>query len=302
MAARSPPCCPRWGVEGLGHRRFQYLNDLAPERFVVLAESYFDESNTHKGDDRLCVAGYVFLKDKAEEQAQRWANLLTKWELPYFHMVDCAHNVGVFEHLDKKECDLAAREAIQIIKDTASTGVYVTILESEYQEIVPQITGIGGAYDHLARDVITGVSKWIERNNFEGLMHYFFEAGTDTESHASWCIKDMMMSVPEIKKEACYAGHSFVEKILSPGAQAADLLAWHAGQDCKRALRGDPIRKDFASLTEIPHTGHHYTRQKLQEIADIIKTGIEAGGLTEKLLDEIGKHLRRAPPKRNKRG
>jgi hypothetical protein len=261
---------------------------------LVLAESYFDETNTHRGDDRLCVAGYVFMKDRAEEQAARWFEMLGRWGLPYFHMVDCAHNVGVFERLDKKECDLAAREAIQIIKDTASTGVYVTVLESEYQAIVPQITGIGTAYDALARDVITGVSAWIERNSFEGLMHYHFEDGVDTEAHASWCILQMMQD-PDIKRESCYAGHSFVPKAHSPGVQAADLLAWHAGQDCKRAMRGDPIRKDFASLTEIPHAGHHYTPPKLKMIADIINGEIEASGLTPTLLDEIGKLLRHGP-------
>ena len=63
--------------------------------------SHFDETNTHKGAERLCVAGYVFHKDKAEQQAIRWASLVDKWRVPYFHMVDCAHNTGVFGHLTK---------------------------------------------------------------------------------------------------------------------------------------------------------------------------------------------------------
>src|SRR3990167_10193799 len=166
---------------------------------LVLAGSYFDETNTHKGKERLCVAGYIFLKDAAEHQTIRWAALLDKWKLPYFHMVDCAHNTGVFAHLDATECDLAAREAIQIIKETASTGVCITVLESDYVELVPQVKFFGSAYDSCARDIITGVSSWIGRTNFKGHMHYTFEEGTDTGSHASWGIVQMMKE-PEIRR------------------------------------------------------------------------------------------------------
>jgi hypothetical protein len=272
---------------------------VVPENgcLLVLAESYFDETNTHQSDDRFCVAGYVFTKNAAEEQAGRWRGMLEKWGLPYFHMVDCAHGVGVFKHMNDDECDLAAREAIQIIKDTAGAGIYVTVLESEYLEIVPQHKFFGSAYDACARDTISGVSAWIERNNFEGSMHYYFEAGAETENNASYCILQMMGD-PDIRRESCYGGHSFVPKEQSPGAQAADVLAWHAGQDCKRALRGDPIRRDFASLIEIPHIGVHLTREKLHERARIINSMLKESGLTKELVDEIEKLARRTPKQR----
>jgi hypothetical protein len=261
---------------------------------IMLAESYFDETNTHKGNDRLCIGGYVFHKEKAEQQAIRWAELLTKWNLPYFHMVDCAHNIGVFAHLSPTECDLAAREAIQIIKDTAETGVAITVLESEYLEVMPDMKFFGSAYDSLARDVISGVSAWLEATAFKGAMHYYFEEGTATERNAGYCITQFMRD-PEIRKETCYEGHSFVKKIRSPGVQAADILAWHAGQDCKRALRGDPIRKDFASLTEIPHRVFHYTPEKLREIAGIIQSELAAAGLTQELAKSLDELARRMP-------
>ena len=250
---------------------------------LVLAESYFDESNTHGGTDRLCVGGYIFRKEKAEEHAERWGQMLTKWGLGCFHMVDCAHNVEEFERLSKDECDLAARDAIKIIKETASAGVCVTVLESDYNEIIPKFGFIGSAYDSSARDILTGVSAWMDAENFQGAMHYFFEAGADTENNASTCIMRMMTD-PELKAEARYAGHSFVPKKCSPGVQAADILAWHAGQDCKRALRGDPIRKDFASLCEIPHRVVHMTRQRLAEKAQVIKSALTEAGLTPELI------------------
>lgn len=258
---------------------------------LALAKSYFDETNTHKGAKRLCVAGYIFLKEDAEQQALRWAVLLDKWKLPHFHMVDCAHNCGIFGHLNETECDLAAREAIQIIKDTASAGIGITVSEAEYLEIIPAIELVGGAYDALARDVITGVATWIENTRFEGYMHYYFEEGTDTESNASFCIAQMVRD-KDIRKEACYDGHSFVPKMRSPGVQAADILAWHVGQDCKRRLQGRPMRKDFESLCEIQHKVLHITRDMLQERAQIIASELEKAGMTSEVADAVHKLLR----------
>lgn len=258
---------------------------------LALAESYFDETNTHKGAERLCVGGYIFVKDDAEAQAMRWAALLEKWKLPYFHMVDCAHNCGVFGHLDETECDMAAREAIQIIKDTASAGIGVSVLEFDFLEIVPSLKAYGSAYDACARDVITGVAAWIDNTRFEGYMHYYFEEGTDTETNASFCIKQMVQD-KEIRKEFCYDGHSFVPKIRSPGVQAADILAWHVGQDCKRKLQGKPMRKDFDSLCEIPHKVVHITPEMLKERAEIISSELEKAGLTMETADWVHKLLR----------
>jgi Protein of unknown function (DUF3800) len=260
---------------------------------LVLAESYFDETNTHGGGERLCVGGYIFYKEAAERQAKRWVELLGKWKIPFFHMVDCAHNAEVFSHLTKDECDLAAREAIQIIKETASMGVVVTVLESDYIQIMPQVDFFGSAYDTCARDVMSGVSAWIEQSEFTGSMHYYFEGGTDTEANASFSIMRMMKD-PDMRKEARYSGHSFVPKILSPGVQAADILAWHAGQDCKRALRGDPMRKDFDSLCEIPHRCVHISREMLQERARIITSELKEAGLTTELSNLIHKTARGA--------
>lgn len=235
--------------------------------------------------------GIHFSQEDAEEQAMRWAGLLDKWNFRYFRMADCAHNVGVFDHLEKTECDIAAREAIQIIKDTASAGIGVTVLEFDYLEIMPELKSIGSAYDALARDVITGVASWIADTRFEGYMHYYFEEGTDTESNASFCIAQMVRD-KEIRKEACYDGHSFVPKIRSPGVQAADILAWHVGQDCKRAQQGRPIRKDFDSLCEIPHKVIHITREMLKERAEIISSELEKANMTRETAEAVHRLLR----------
>ena len=73
----------------------------------------------------------------------------------------------------------------------------------------------------------------------------------------------------------------------SPGVQAADILAWHAGQDCKRSLRGERMRRDFQSLNEIPHRVVHYTRKMLEEAADTIRCVLREEGLTAEIANAL---------------
>ena len=117
-------------------------------------------------------------------------------------MVECARHTGIFGHLTKTECDLAAREAIQIIKETASAGVCVTVLESEFLEIIPELKFFDSAYDATARDVMGGVAMWIEATKFKGAMHYYFEEGTETEANTSYCIMQMMKDPGDEKRNA----------------------------------------------------------------------------------------------------
>lgn len=227
--------------------------------------------------------------------------MLERWNLPYFHMVECAHNAKAFKKLSKRDCDLAAREAIQIIKDTASMGVGISVLESDYLEIVPKLKFYGSAYDACARHVICGVSTWIRNQNFSGSMHYFFERGASTQRNASYSITQMMND-DEIKSESCYSGHSFIAKANSPALQAADILAWHAGQDCKRAMRGDPVRKDFASLSEIPHVMLDQSREMLAKHASMINDELREASFSPQLADEIEALSRRTTKKGAKIG
>ena len=162
------------------------------------------------------------------------------------------------------------------------------------REIMPQFKSFGSAYDACARDVFTGVSAWIQETGFKGEMHYYFEEGTETESNASYCIMRMMKDA-ELRQVSCYGGHSFVPKVRAPGIQAADILAWHAGQDCKRALRGDPVRKDFASLCKIPHRVVHITRAMLQERAHLINSMLAEAGMNKELANAVEDAVRRLP-------
>ena len=90
---------------------------------MAMVEAYFDASGTHSAAKDLCLAGYIFRKDAALAFDDSWRQMLGKYDLPYFHMKECAHAEGVFKRLGHEGSDRAAREAIELIKRHASQGI-----------------------------------------------------------------------------------------------------------------------------------------------------------------------------------
>jgi len=63
---------------------------------MTAMEAYFDESGTHHGSADICIAGYLFEKDKAADLDAVWQRMLQENGLPFFHMVDCVQGTGPF--------------------------------------------------------------------------------------------------------------------------------------------------------------------------------------------------------------
>ena len=65
-------------------------------------KAYFDESGCHDGSTVLAVGGYLVRADWATRMQRKWRSALSKYGLPYFYMVDCAHGSGVFKSLSRQ--------------------------------------------------------------------------------------------------------------------------------------------------------------------------------------------------------
>lgn len=273
------------------------INVVVPPRGWVmsLAECYLDE--TEAGGERpvLAVAGLAFRKDDAIRQSQAWEEMLSKWGLPFFHMTDCATKSGVFKHLSANECDIAAREAIGIIRDTVSAYVRVSVELSAFAEELKIIAHLGGAYEWCAISALPAISRWCDASNDVSKVHYFFEGGAVAQANASYRISEMV-SDPMIREGCKYSGMSFVEKASSPGVQAADIVAWHCGKDAKRAFAGQPMRNDLVALIQgKPVYGGHWTREMLKAVSSGASSVAAELSLPTEMLPEIDRLSRRTP-------
>lgn len=268
---------------------------------MAFAECYLDETETTGHRPVFSVAGVIFKKESAIEQAEAWKLMLGRWGLPFFHMTDCANGNGVFKEFSNHDRDKIAREAIGIIRDTVSAYVYVTIEISAFEKELEIIRYLGGPYEWCAISIFPSVAGWCEKNSDVSEVHYFFEDGAYGKANASYRISEML-SDPTHRSECKYAGLSFVEKQKSPGVQAADVVAWHSGKDAKRAFAGEPRRKDFEALIAgIPAFGGNWSSSMLKEIACDASLIANELSLPIEKLSEID-HLARRTPKRARSG
>jgi hypothetical protein len=62
---------------------------------VTISEVYVDESGSDDRSPVLCVSGYLFHAEQSVAFQADWQRLLAEYDLPYFHMVDCAPDPGI---------------------------------------------------------------------------------------------------------------------------------------------------------------------------------------------------------------
>src|SRR5690242_9456457 len=77
---------------------------------------YVDESGSHSDAPVLCLAGYLFSLQALAPFSGEWQSFLDRYQLPYFHMVDCAQGTGAFKLRSKEERGMAIREVVEIIQ------------------------------------------------------------------------------------------------------------------------------------------------------------------------------------------
>ena len=239
---------------------------------MALVEVYFDESGTQDGSDFLCVAGYIFEKQKAVELDYEWRLMLTDYGLPYFHMKEATHpQQGIFKHLSANECDEAARRAIALIKKYAARGIAISI-DLQAFPMIPLFGKPHTPYTFACTQVIHGIEKWAIETGFHDDVAYFFETGAMGRGFVVE-ILDEIFALAKLKEQFRHESHTFIGKEQATPLQCADMLAWHWYTNNKREAKGQPMRKDFRSLLEIRTYMNHYDKASitrwLQSDADL---------------------------------
>ena len=241
-------------------------------------EAYFDESGSHFGAPILSVGGYLFEPEQRVIFDAEWSKLLSDFQVPYFHMVDCHSGDPPFDKLPRELRQAMVVRASKLINKFMAYGIVVAVNENQYDQIVPRHPLIGNAYSFIARQTFNAVRIWADREEYGGAISYFFEAGHKHQSDADFIMREHSRNAA-VKAGARYQSHSFLRKEGANALQAADLLAWHYCDDWKRNLRGEDSRESYADLimnAPIESYWHfQWTEELLLEQAEKIRRLIE---------------------------
>lgn len=214
---------------------------------VQFCEVYVDESGTHAGSPVLCVAGFLFEKERSKILADEWQHQLDKYGIPYFRMSECAHGCGVFKNLKMQDRIDIGTSLIQVIKLHMTRGFAITIADSDYTSLEGWHDKVGQAYSFCLRQCLSYVRRWSKNEFFNGEVAYFFESGHRDQSEANRIVSNIMRD-PKNRAEYRYVSHTFADKDKLILLQCADLLAWQWFTDRRHQLEGRPRRKDLAAL------------------------------------------------------
>lgn len=218
---------------------------------MFLVEGYFDESgDLEVSPGVFCVSGYFIKPDQAYEMDREWLAVLEKFQLGYFHMVDCAHGAEGFQHLNKNERIAVVTDLIAIIKKYTLEGFSIIAKADSYRSQLkaPDV------YSDCASGCVRAVQTFLKMQRVDGDVAYFFEKGHKNRHTAYKYIAD---GLKRPNDSLTFAAKEQVRLL-----QAADLLAWQSTKYAKdyfyARMRGEQPkrspRKDFLSLMEHDHT------------------------------------------------
>lgn len=237
------------------------INALLPNggALVTMFHAYFDESYTN---DKavFCVGGYLVHADRAIVMERQWLALLKEYDVPYFHMVDCAHGNEHFERLNAIERRVLVSKLIDLIKRYTYAG-FAAVVKSRRCPILhadeanPYYVCLELAFTAMATGLLNASIP-------DQKVALFAEADCN----------DMRFAIRNLHNLADlqgYSSHTFAKKSELCLLQAADLLAWQLNRDIRgRFLENRPRRKDFASLLQHSHlfcyTGIHDDKATLR--------------------------------------
>jgi Protein of unknown function (DUF3800) len=210
---------------------------------VALTEGYFDESGDFETPPGIfCVSGYVIRSEAAKIMDEKWDEVLRAYDLPYFHMVDCAHGAGVFAKLSKQEQIDVETKMIGLIKQH-TLGGFSVVTKKEAFEATKEYPD---PYSFSAYISTLALKAWVDALRIEGDLAYFFESGHKNKGSAYRAVADQLGSSASV---------TFAAKEKVRLLQAADILAWQTTKYVKDSLSKErPPRKDFMSLMEHIHS------------------------------------------------
>lgn len=227
----------------MGAHFHRLLDVLLPRGggLIAMFEGYFDESGDFdKPPGVFCVAGYYLDSDTAKEMDREWRAVLLEHEIPYFHMVDCAHENGVFKNLAEGEADVIARKMISLIKQHTLNGFAVIAKAEAFAPTDKNPDEYSTCVDHC----VGAFKSFLEVSRVTGDIAYFFETGHKNRGRAYNHVAHRIAGNDSL---------TFAGKEQVPLLQAADLLAWQCTKYVKDRFRGKGPRKDFLALMEHRH-------------------------------------------------
>lgn len=273
-----------------------YASARRATKGLCVLQAYVDDSDTHTGEKRLVLAGYVHRIDVWKEFSDEWAKALAEpRRLSALHMTESFHGWSRSER-EAKLLRLAG-----VIRKFRPISIECSISSRDYKAVVEPYApyDLRHPYFPCFFGLVVSSARMVEELGLQGPLDFVFdERGNVGPNAVIWYEAIKQWQGPSIKK--ILGGPPIFkddEEVLP--LQAADMLVWH------RRLVMEPtcseLQKTFAESLHSRHIVTEIPRSMLEEWATAFAKvpGIERTrgkrGSVKKVAAEISRSV---PPER----
>src|SRR5678815_4160986 len=102
----------------------------------MVLHAYFDESGTNPTHDAFVLAGYMFTPEHSRPFSLEWQDLMEKWGLRHFHMVDFEAGYGPYADWRKDGVhEERLNQLLDLILKYATAGFAVALPDENFREV-----------------------------------------------------------------------------------------------------------------------------------------------------------------------
>jgi len=242
---------------------------------------YLDASGTAREQRVWAVGGWLGTADQWDHFINAWRVMLDA--APFgpdvkrmFHAADLESLKGTYSGwTDTQKKDFQG-VAYGLIGRYSFTAVSSSLIKEDWKAVGPRLSTIadghpGNYYVHSVADVLSSVRKWADAENYDGPIHYYFEADTIGQGSVIQFLR-AACGDPKRRQRARMASCTFAGKEVLP-LQAADVWAYEAyKQMLNRIIDGRTRlpRHPFLQLWReryAPYNGY-WDRERLERLLE----------------------------------
>lgn len=254
---------------------------------MVMLAGYFDASG---GVDQhaTVVSGYVSTVERWVGFDMDWRLLLAKEHVPYFHMKEFAHSVGVFKDWKGNETRRARflSQLAEIIRAHAMLSVSTIVLHKAFRDAdrLHDLSGYAGTpYSFCARGCAEKIREWTEKSGYGASpIDYIFEDGDEGKGELLRIFGRDGLPLPIFKPKLPRPGHEL--GVFTP-LQAADFVAWEHQKATKQMEQGElkHLRKSLQALRPIEKRWGIFTPVDLLKFCRDNSIPLRAAGTSKRM-------------------
>jgi hypothetical protein len=235
---------------------------------------YFDEAGG-KDHGFIAVCGYVASVEEWQQFEANWKHMLADHQVPYLHMLGCAHFKGPYKKWEKNPDDRAAfiADAARVIRDTVRCGYLCAVHYADFDNVNQRYElreRLSSPYALAGRFCIGRANTWMKGSGRAlSEIDYVFEDGGPDVSGLARVVQEAKLQIPSFRPSRDTRIQDATVQL-----QAADLFAY----ELRKAVvdhghnpftSPERFRKSFQALFDVDVEQGNYHEAELIDLCEI---------------------------------